>query len=228
MLLIDEGKRMKLVKREDTIKDEGSINGRKPGIVFDFGGVLFDWDPCYLYHRFFNGDEKAIAHFLKEIGFEEWNLQMDRGRPFTETVAELCAQFPHYAGLIRAYDEHYETSIAGAIQGSVDILWSMKQSGYPLYALSNWSEEKFEIIRPKYAFLDWFDDIILSGKVRLVKPEPEIFSLLLERINRPAEECLFIDDHQENLTQAGRMGFKTHLFESPAQLFSDLHRMGLL
>jgi 2-haloacid dehalogenase len=204
------------------------INGQMPGIVFDFGGVLFDWNPRYLYRRFFNGDEKAADRFLEEIGFEEWNLQMDRGRPFAETVAELSAQFPQYAGLIQAYDEHYESSIAGPIQPSVDILWSMKQLGYALYALSNWSEEKFELIRPKYAFLDWFDDIILSGKVKLVKPEPEIFSLLLERMGRTAEECLFIDDHQENLTQAGRMGFKTLLFESPGQLSSDLHRMGLL
>ena len=98
----------------------------------------------------------------------------------------------------------------------------------PLYALSNWSAEKFKIIRRRYDFLDWFDEIVLSGAVRLVKPEPEIFSLLLERINLPAEDCLFIDDHQENLAQASKMGFQTIFFTSPEQLSGDLHRMGLL
>ena len=199
----------------------------KPAIIFDFGGVLFDWNPHYLYHDDFNGDTEAIDRFLQEIGFSEWNLHQDRGRPFAEAVAELSARFPHYASLIRAYDERYESSLSGPIHATVVILERLKQAGYPLYALSNWSVEKFALIRPKYAFLDWFDAIVLSGALKLVKPDPRIFEVFLEQIGRKPEECLFIDDSRKNIEAANRMGFQTIRFESPEQLERELRERGI-
>jgi len=198
----------------------------KTNIVFDFGGVLFDWHPHYLYRRFFDTPAATDA-FLKEIGFSEWNLQQDQGRPFAEGVAELTARFPQHAGLIRAYDTYWETSLGGPIQATVDILAQLKRAGYPLYALSNWSHEKFALIRHRYAFLDWFEDILVSGEVCLVKPDERIFTLFLERIGRQAGDCLFIDDSPANIAAARRLGFKTVLFETPEQLVSALQQHGL-
>ena len=74
-------------------------------IVFDFGGVLIDWNPRHLYRKLFPGNERAMERFLIEIGFTAWNLQQDSGRAFAPAVAELVAQFPPYADLIQAYDE---------------------------------------------------------------------------------------------------------------------------
>jgi 2-haloacid dehalogenase len=197
-------------------------------LVFDFGGVLFDWNPRYLFRPLFGDDPDTVEGFLTEIGFNEWNLQQDQGRTFAEAVAELSRRFPHYADYIKAFDERWEETIRGPIQPTVETLRALKQAGYPLYGLSNWSAETFRRIRHQYAFLDWFDAIVISGEVRLVKPDPGIFRLLLDRIGRGAEECLLIDDSEANIAAADQLGFMTIRFVTPEQLDETLHRLGIL
>ena len=196
-------------------------------IIFDFGGVLLEWDPHALYRNFIEQPHQ-IDQFLAEVGFATWNAEQDRGRPFAEGVAELSRQFPHRAQLIRAYHDHWEDSIVGPIPGSVAILRKLKRAGYPLYGLSNWSAETFPRVRNKYAFFDLLDDIILSGDVKMIKPDPAIFNLLLTRIGYAAHNCLLIDDSQANVVTAKSLGFNTIHFKSPPQLESELQQLGLL
>ncbi|HWC72405.1 MAG TPA: HAD-IA family hydrolase, partial [Gemmatimonadales bacterium] len=141
---------------------------------------------------------------------------------------ELVKQFPSYADLIEAYDERWEESIAGPLQETVDLLLPLKEAGFELHGLSNWSSEKFAAVRTKYPFFQLFETILLSGDVKVVKPDPRIFRALLDRINRPASECLFIDDLEENIAAARSLGFETIRFESAAQLRRELGRRGLL
>jgi 2-haloacid dehalogenase len=197
-------------------------------IVFDFGGVLMDWDPRYLYSRIFDGNEAAMERFLAEVGFFDWNARQDAGRSFSAAVEELSARYPHYAGLIQAYDARWEESLGGPIWGTVAILKALHRAGFPLYALSNWSAEKFPLVRRKFDFFDWFEDIVLSGEMRLIKPDPRIFTAFLERIKLTAPECLLIDDSQANLEAAREMGFHTLHFQSPQQLGGELVRLQLL
>jgi 2-haloacid dehalogenase len=197
-------------------------------IVFDFGGVLMDWNPRYLYRKLFPGDDTAMERFLAEIGFTEWNQQQDAGRAFSLAVTELVKRFPSYADLIQAYDERWEESIAGPLQGTVDLLLPLQQAGLELHGLSNWSSEKFAAVRTKYSFFQLFATILLSGDVKLIKPDPRIFEALLERIGRSASECLFIDDSEENISTARSLGFETIRFESPDQLRRELQQRGLL
>jgi 2-haloacid dehalogenase len=196
-------------------------------IIFDFGGVLLEWDPHALYRNFIEQPQQ-IDQFLAEVGFATWNAEQDRGRPFAEGVAELSRQFPHRAQLIREYHDHWEDSIVGPIPGSVAILRKLKRAGYPLYGLSNWSAETFPRVRNKYAFFDLLDDIILSGDVKMIKPDPAIFNLLLTRIGYAAHNCLLIDDSQANVVTAKSLGFNTIHFKSPPQLESELQQLGLL
>jgi 2-haloacid dehalogenase len=204
------------------------LNHRYGDIIFDFGGVLIDWNPRYLYRKFFDGDAASMERFLAEVGFIEWNLQQDIGRPFAEGIADLCERFPVYAGLIKAYDERWEESIGGLIQPTVAILHRLKQAGFRLHGLSNWSVEKYELVRPKYEFFSWFDTILVSGEVKLIKPDPRIYAVLLERIGRKPEECLFVDDSQVNITTADQLGFKTIHFQSPEKLEDELRGLGVL
>ncbi len=203
------------------------MNSSIKAIVFDFGGVLLKWDPHKLYRRFFD-QPGQIDQFLAEINFSSWNAEQDRGRPFAEGVAVLSSQFPQYAHLIRAYYEHWEDSIVGPIPGTVDILNELKQAGYSLYGLSNWSIETYPRIQCKYDFFSVFDGTILSGNVKLIKPDPAIFNLTLKKINRTATECLLIDDSEANINTAKQIGFVTILFKSPEQLRTELHRLNLL
>ncbi len=197
-------------------------------VVFDFGGVLLHWDPRRVYQRYFPNDPEAVDRFLNEVDFHGWNAHQDRGRPFKEAVAELSARFPHYSHLIQAYPDNYIESIVDALWGTVEILKQLKLKGYSLYGLSNWSAETFPLARDKYDFFELFDDIVLSGAVGYNKPEPEIYHILLERIGRPAQECLFIDDSLLNIQRAHQIGFATIHFESSAQLQRALQDMNLL
>lgn len=190
-------------------------------IIFDLGGVLLDWNPHRLYAPFFNSNAE-IDQFLHEINFAEWNMQQDAGRPFAEGVAVLSAQYPHYADLIRAYHERWEDSVPGAIDGTLDILHRLKRDGAPLYALTNFSAETFPLIRRRFDFLQLFDDILVSGEIGLVKPDPAIYRLMLEKVGRPASECLFIDDSLKNVEAARQLGFDTIHFQSPEQLEMEL------
>jgi 2-haloacid dehalogenase len=195
-------------------------------IIFDLGGVLIGWDPRLLYRKLFD-DDASVDRFFHEIDFYGWNLEQDRGRSFDEGIAELSARFPHYAALIRAYDERYPETLSGAIQPTVELLSKLRQAGYPLYALSNWSAEKYEYARAHFDFLNWFDTIVVSAHVKLVKPDPRIFELLLKRIGRRASECVFIDDVEKNVRAAQALSFRAIRFESAPQLATELRRLGI-
>lgn len=190
-------------------------------IIFDFGNVLLGWDARQLYKRFLP-DPETVDRFLEQISFAEWNAKQDAGRPFREGVAELSNRFPQHAKLIQAYDTHWEESLTGTIDGTVEIVQELKQAGWPLYILSNFSVEKFELIRRQFPYLGLFDDIIISGEYGVVKPDPVIFHRALKRINRRASECLFIDDSRANIDTANGIGFQTIHFHSPAQLRDEL------
>ncbi len=196
-------------------------------VIFDFGGVLVDWSPHNLYRHFIKQPHE-IDRFLSEINFAEWNAQQDKGRPFAQAVAELSSEFPQHARLISAFHEHWEDSIVGSIDGTVVILRKLKQLGYPLYGLSNWSAETFPLVREKHTYFDLFDDIIISGEVKLIKPDPQIFRFMLDKFKLEAQACLFIDDSMANIKTANELGFATIHFQSPAQLEIELSARGVL
>jgi len=197
------------------------MNSTITAIIFDFGNVLVKWDAHALYKRFFSNPE-AVDSFLREIRFPEWNAHQDAGRSFKEGIRELSAQFPQYAELIQAYDTYWIESVTEVYDGTVEIVRSLKQAGWPLYLLSNFSAEKFLLIQQRYDFLQLFDDMIISGEHKLIKPDPAIYQLTLNRIKRQAGECLFIDDSLPNIETARKLGFHTIHFQSPEQLEKDL------
>jgi 2-haloacid dehalogenase len=197
-------------------------------IIFDFGGVLLKWNPYNILQPFFPGDREAADAFLQEINFMDWNAQQDRGRSFAEGVTILSAQFPQHAHIVRAFHDEWEKSIDGQFDGSIELLQELKRKGHLLYGLSNWSAETFPIARSRYDFFDLFDGIVLSGEVKLIKPDPAIFEHCLKMIGRPATECLFIDDSEANIITAERMGFDIVHFASPGQLRRELEVRELL
>lgn len=223
---------MKLAIQSDVFREIpdkiARMNPDIKAIVFDFGGVLLDWDPRYLYRRYFPDQPQAMDQFLAEVNFYEWNAKQDQGRPFTEGIAELSKQFPQHSQLIQTYYDHWEESISGPIQGSIEILHQLKQKGYPLYGLSNWSAETYPRALRKYSFFNLFEDVVLSGAVKLNKPDPAIFKLLLNKIGYHAPECLLIDDSMANIASAKELGFVTIHFKSPEELQTELQRLNLL
>lgn len=200
----------------------------KPAIVFDLGGVLIDWNPRYLYRQLFAEDEAAMERFLAEVCTSEWNARQDAGRPFAEAAAELVARHPELAEPINAFFDRWPEMVAGEITGTVAILTELKRAGYPIYALSNWSAETFPHARSRFDFFDLFDHLVISGEIKLVKPDRAIFDHLLAATGRRADECIFIDDSRPNVEAARSLGFDAIHFHSPEQLRAQLAQRGVL
>jgi len=197
-------------------------------VVFDFGGVLIDWDPRYLYRSLFAGREADMEYFLTEVCSQDWNEQQDRGRSFAEGIAELTTRHPDWAEMIAAYDKRWPEMLAGSIDGTVAVLRDVNASGCPLFGLTNWSAEKFPVARDRFAFLDWFDGIVVSGEVGLKKPDPSIFEHLCQRFDLTPAETIFIDDSQINVDVATSLGFQALHFLSADTLRAGLAAKGIL
>jgi 2-haloacid dehalogenase len=196
-------------------------------VVFDLGGVLIDWDPRYLYRKLL-ADEAAVEEFLATVCTPEWNAEQDRGRPFADGVAELVERHPVHAAAITAYHERWTEMLGGDIPGTVELLAELRETGVPLYALTNWSAETFGIARERFEFLAWFDGVLVSGEERIVKPDPAIFRLLLDRFGLDPETTFYVDDSPANVAAAGRLGFDAVPFTDPEQLRRDLEGRRLL
>jgi 2-haloacid dehalogenase len=190
------------------------VTTRPRVVVWDIGNVLVRWDPRRLY-RTLLPDDASVERFLSEICTDAWNARQDAGRPLAAGTAELVAAHPEEAALIRAYYGRWEEMLDGVIEGSVVLVDELSAAGVPQYALSNWSAETFDRVADRFSFLDRFEAIVISGREGVAKPDPEIFSVLLDRYGLRAPSCLFVDDVEGHLRTAGALGFATERFVSP-------------
>lgn len=206
----------------------GPASARPTAVAFDLGGVLIDWDPRYLYRSLFEGDEAAMETFLAEVTSPEWNQQQDAGRPWAQAIESLAREHPERRELISAYWHRWPETLGEAIEPTVEVLDELRRAGVRLFALSNWSAETFPLARPRYPFLEWFEGIVISGEVRLVKPDTRIFRHLLERYGLEPGSTVFIDDAEANVQAARRLGLTGIRFEDAHTLRRELVALGLL
>ena len=195
-------------------------------IIFDFGGVLVDWNPRYLYKDHFEEDSE-MELFLKNICTEEWNLEQDRGRTLSEGTVLLQNKFPEYHSLIQLFYDEWETMLKSDIPETVTLLHKLK-ARYKIYGLTNWSAETISIAYKRFPFFKEFDGIVVSGEEKLIKPDKEIFYLLLDRYHLKAEHTIFIDDNINNIKAAEEIGLYAIHFESASQLEARLLAMGII
>ena len=111
-------------------------------VVFDFGGVLIDWDPRYVYRTVFSTSDE-MERFLDSVCTPDWNLQMDAGRPFAEGIAELSERHPEYAAEIAAFWQRWPEMLGETIPGMFALVESLREEGYRTFGLTNWSAETF-------------------------------------------------------------------------------------
>lgn len=200
-------------------------------IVFDIGNVFVEWSPRFLYETLIS-DPEELQYFLDNIVTLEWHTEHDRGRPFAEGVKILSTQFPEYATLIEAFDSRWNDMIKGQIKGTVDILDRLAAKGLDLYALTNFSQEKWPEFARDYGFTDHFKGVVVSGAEQLVKPDPDIFTLTVERYRLNPSRTLFVDDRVDNVRAGEAAGLIGHLFEGPMKgplkLEAHLKALGVL
>lgn len=195
-------------------------------VIFDVGKVLYDWNPRFLYERLIPEGE-ALDAFLRDVLTVEWHFQHDAGRPFAETSVELAAKFPQHAQMIGHWGPRFLESIGAPIAGMHDLVAELDAAGVPLYAITNFSGEFFPELRTRDAFLfDRFRDIVVSGDEKLVKPDPAIYRLALDRFGLEPGQAVFVDDNRANVDSAAALGIHAILFEDEPTLRAKLRTLG--
>ena len=182
---------------------------------------MLDWDPHHLYDPYF-GDRAKTDWFLQNICTIEWNTQMDGGKPIAVGVAELSAKFPEWSREISMFFTDWIKMIGGPIPGMLEFVKEMKAAGHGVYGLSNWSAETFPLIKDEYPVFQLLDGMVVSGYEKLLKPQPEIYELLMKRYSLRAADCVFIDDNAANAAGAEAVGIRGIHFTGLEDLRSAL------
>jgi 2-haloacid dehalogenase len=195
--------------------------------VFDIGRVLFHWRMAALFEQLID-DPAELDWFLANVVTEEWHFQHDHGRPLAELVPERIALFPRYERHLEAYAARFNETITGPIEGSHALVGRLAERGVPLYSLTNFGDEFFAAFRATQPIFDLFEDIVVSGVEKVVKPDPRIYAILEARSGRSGAELFFTDDNPANVTAARARGWDAHVFTDAESLEAQLVAAGLL
>ena len=195
--------------------------------VLDVGKVLFEWDLRHLFAKL-STDKDELEYFVTVIVTPEWHFQHDAGRALNDMVAERIAEFPEYAAWIAAYSNRFNETIPGPVTGSLEIVQELAERDVPLFAITNFGAEFWDMFRPTQPIFDRFQDIIVSGVEKLVKPDPAIYMLALQRFGLQSGEAIFIDDNHDNVISARENGFVAHHFTDADSLRRELIALDLL
>jgi 2-haloacid dehalogenase len=207
---------------------EGQGANRPTAVVFDVGNVLYGWDPESFLSRQLPEDE-ARLRFIEDVGLWEWHDSLDGGRDFVEAAEDLSGRFPEYAHLISAWGERFGETITDPIPGVHALVEALDARGVPLFAITNFSGDFWPPFRAREeAFFRRFRDIVVSGAEKMMKPDPAIYFLALDRFGLRPDQALFVDDRLINVEGARAVGMHAHLFTDAADLRVRLEAEGLL
>lgn len=190
-------------------------------VIFDFGNVLVKWEPELIYKEYF-GEESKVWYFMRHVADSEWRLRIDAGESRDKCIAELQARFPDYSGAIALYRDRWREMLTGEMPGMRQLLEELKDKGYGIYGLTNWSMETFPEARKHFGILQMIDCYVVSAAEGLVKPDPRLYRVLLDRYDLRAEECAFVDDNESNVAAAASLGMRGILFRGTETLRKEL------
>jgi 2-haloacid dehalogenase len=205
-----------------------TTTSRPTAAIFDVGNVLYGWDPEAFLSRQVE-DDAARLRFIDDVRLWDWHDGLDGGRSFAEARDELSGRFPHYAQLISAWGDRFGETIKDAVPGVHAIVEELDARGVPLFAITNFSADFWAPFHEREkAFFARFRGIVVSGEEKMMKPDPAIYRLALDRFGLAPHEALFIDDRAINVEGAQGIGMHAHLFTDAASLRARLESDGLL
>ncbi|QGZ62452.1 HAD family hydrolase [Paraburkholderia acidisoli] len=200
-------------------------------VVFDFGNVLVDWSPEYLYRKLIPDDDER-RWFFANVCTMDWVIRQDGGEPIAEGTQRLVAEFPAHEALIRAFYDRWHEMVPGLLEGGVATFERLEAAGVPLFGLTNWSAETFPWAWERFGILRRCRDVVVSGRVRLVKPDAAIYHEMFRRIEAQLPgvqpgELAFIDDNPRNVAAAAALGWHAVHHTNNAQTDARLRELGL-
>lgn len=192
-------------------------------IIFDFGNVLVQWHPELVYGDYF-GDEAKAWWFLRHVADMDWRQRIDAGESVDGCIREKQAQYPEYAEAVELYRSRWREMLTDEVPGMREVILELRTMNYEIYGLTNWSMETFPEARERFGILQMIDRYVVSGAEGLVKPDPRLFLVLLDRYQLKADECLFIDDNPDNVAAAKGMGMQSIVFNGAEDLRKKLFK----
>jgi len=195
-------------------------------VVFDIGNVLLEWNPERFYDRVIGPERRAA--FFAEAGVTEMNRKIDMGHPFAETVRAHAERAPDWRDEIRMWHDNWIDMASPAIDHSVRLMSALQARGVPVFSLTNFGVESYDIAAGHYPFLRAFDRDFISGHMKVMKPDPQIYRRLEEATGLRGDALIFADDRPENIDAAAARGWRTHLFACPQGWADRLVDEGLL
>lgn len=196
-------------------------------VVFDVGRVLFQWQLGALFEKLID-DREELDWFLANVVTEEWHFEHDRGRALADMVPERIALYPQYESHIQAYATRFNETVPGPVDGTHALVERLAAAGVPLFCLTNFGDEFWQMFRPTQPIFDHFADIIVSGVEKVAKPEPRIYEIVEQRSCRDGAALFFADDNPDNIAAAKARGWDAHLFSHAAGLEAALVEAGFL
>lgn len=195
-------------------------------VVLDLGNVLVRWDPTLPFAGHLTAEQ--VREVLADLDFPALNHAQDAGRPWAEARAEVARTHPEHVGVLDLYLERFAASLAGPVPGSAALVDELRAAGVRLLGLTNWSAETFHHAVPAAPAIGLLEDVLVSGREGVAKPDPAIFRLLSERYGLDPARTLFADDSERNVVAAAAEGFVAVLFTSADALRADLVAHGVL
>ena len=195
------------------------------GYVFDIGNVLIRWSPSNITEKYTR--RSSDGRELNRIT-EEMNLRIDKGEPFRGVIGEYVTEYPKFEKVLLEWRENWIEMFKPKIFPTWKILDELKKKGNPVYALSNFGKETFEMACKVYPELKSFNAYFISGYLGFVKPDEEIYKLVEEKTGLSPSELFFIDDRIENCRVAQELGWTVHKFSEARLLRKHLNSLGII
>lgn len=181
-------------------------------IVLDMGNVLLDYNPAFVLNAFCSSEEEKEIIDRELFNGPEWKLG-DRGDIKDKDRFELVkVRVPEkYHEALRNCADHWDICMT-PLDGAKEFCEQVKNSGYGIYILSN-ASDLFYVYFPKFLPLDFFNGVFVSSDYHMLKPDVNIYKAFLEKYSLKADECLFVDDREDNVAGAGAAGLNTFRFK---------------
>lgn len=196
-------------------------------IIFDIGNVLtaFGWRDFMASFGFDPETEAKVCRATVESPF--W-CECDRGVLNDEEILNgFIRNDPSVEKeLRRVYTDLH--GIVTRLDYAIPWIRDLKQKGYRVLVLSNFSEKGWKENQDALDFMEYVDGGIISYRERLIKPDPAIYRLLLDRYGLKAEECVFLDDTADNVKAAEDMGMSGIVFKNREQALGELKKLGIV
>lgn len=195
-------------------------------VIFDIGNVLIEWQPERYYDATI-GPERRRAMF-DAVDLHVMNDRVDMGEDFRTTIYDTADEFPEWRAEIRAWHDNWLKLATPAIPHSVHLLRALRSKGVPVFSLTNFGIGSFALASTRYDFLTEFDRSYISGHMKVIKPDAQIYAMLEEDCGLAPETLLFTDDRADNIAAAAARGWQTHHFQGPEGWAARLVAEGLL